>query len=156
MRKSLFFYGVIVALLSSVTSAQNQSEYELAHEWEENERRATIAANLPLGDSEAEAFWDLYLEYRAADSELDDQRADLMRRFANSYEDLADDEGNRLVTDALTLEEQRQSLKKRFLEKFASVLSGQRLFRYYQIETKLDAKKRHDWTNMIPLVPVSE
>lgn len=156
MRKSLFIYGVVVALLSTVTSAQIQTEYELAHEAEEDERRATVAANLPLNDSEAEAFWDLYLEYRAADTEMDDQRADLMRRFAESYEDLADDGGNRLVTDALTLEEQRQSLKKRFFEKFARVLSGQRLFRYYQIETKLDAKKRHDWTSIIPLVPVSD
>ncbi len=156
MRKSLFFCGVVVALLSTFTSALGQTEYELAHEVEEAERRATVAANLPLLDSEAEAFWDLYLEYRAADKEMDDQRADLMRRFGESYEDLADDEGNRLVTDTLGLEEQRQLLKKRFLEKFARVLPGQRLFRYYQIETKLDAKKRHDWTQLIPLVPVSQ
>jgi len=156
MKKSLLLCGVVVALLSSVSSAQSQAEYELAHEVEENERRATVAANLPLHDSEAEAFWGLYLEYRAADKEMDDQRADLMLRFADSYEDLAEDEGTRLVTDALKLEEQRQLLKKRYLEKFARVLSGQQLFRYYQIETKLDAKKRHEWTSIIPLMPVSE
>ena len=60
------------------------------------------------------------------------------------------------VTDALELEEQRQLVKKRYFEKFAEVLLGQQLFRYHQIETKLDAKKRHDWTSIIPLVPVSE
>ncbi len=156
MSKSLFFCGVIAALLSTVTRAQSQTEYELAHEAEENERRATVAANLPLHDSEAEAFWDLYLEYRAADKEKDDQRANLMLHFAESYEDLAEDEGYRLVTDALAIEEQRQLLKKSSFEKFADVLPGQRLFLYYQIETKLDAKKRHDWTSIIPLVPVSE
>ncbi len=156
MRKSLFFCGVVVALLSAVTSTSSQTEYVLAYDMEENERKATVAANLPLLDSEAEAVWDLYREYRAADKEMDDQRAILMRRFAESYEDLADDEGNRLVTDTLGLEEQRQLLKKRFLEKFARVLPGQRLFRYYQIETKLDATKRHDWTQLIPLVPVSQ
>jgi len=156
MRKSLFFCGLVVALISTVTSAQIQTEYELAHQQEEIERQATVAANLPLLDSEAEAFWDLYREYRAADKEMDDQRANLMLRLAESYEDLAEDEGNRLVTDALKLEKQRQSLKKRYLDKFARVLPGQRLFRYYQIETKLDAQKRYDWTNIIPLVPVSE
>lgn len=156
MRKSLFFCGVVVTLLNTVTSAQSQTEYELAHEAEENERRATVAANLPLHDSEAEAFWDLYLEYRAADKEMDDQRANLMLSLAESYEDLTEDEGYRLVTDALELEEQRQLLKKSFFKKLAEVLPGQRLFLYYQIETKLDAKKRHDWTSIIPLVPVSE
>ncbi len=156
MRKSLFFCGVVVALLSAVTSTSSQTEYVLAYDMEENERKATVAANLPLLDAEAEAFWDLYLEYRAADKEMDDQRANLMRHFAESYEDLGEDEGNRLVTDALRLEEQRQSLKQRYLEKFARVLPGQRLFRYYQIETKLDATKRYEWTDIIPLVPVSE
>lgn len=156
MRKSLFFYGVVVALLSTLTSAQLELEYELAHEVEENERRATVAANLPILESEADVFWNLYLEFRAADKEMDDRRADLILRFAESYEDLAEDEGYRLVTDALALEEQRQLLKKSYFKKFADVLPSQRLFRYYQIETKLDAKKRYEWTSLMPSVPVSE
>ncbi len=100
MRKSLFFCGVVVALLSTVTSVQSQTEYELAHQKEESERRATVAANVPLLDSEADAFWNLYLEYRAADKEMDDQRANLMLSLAESYEDLTEDEGTGLVTDA--------------------------------------------------------
>ena len=68
MRKSLFFCGVVVALLSPFSSALGQTEYELAHEKEEAERRAMIAANLPLPDPEAEVFWDLYVKYRAAQS----------------------------------------------------------------------------------------
>ena len=156
MSNSLFFCGVVATLLGTVASAQSQTEYELAEQEEEAERRATVAASLPLLDSQVEAFWDLYLEYRAADKEMDDQRANLMRHLAESFEDLANDEGNRLVTDAFELEEQRQLVKKRYFEKFAEVLLGQQLFRYHQIETKLDAKKRHDWTSIIPLVPVSE
>ena len=156
MRKTLFFCGVVVALLSTVTSTLSQTEYELAHQEEEAERQATVAANLPLLDSEAEAFWNLYREYRAADKEMDAQRANLILRLSELIEDLPEDEANLLVTDTLKLEEQRQLLKKSYFEKFAEVLPGKRLFRYYQIETKLDAKKRHEWTNLMPLVPVSE
>ena len=68
MRKFLSFCGVVVALLSTFSSALGQTEYELAHEKEEAERRAMIAANLPLLDPEAEVFWDLYVKYRAAQS----------------------------------------------------------------------------------------
>ena len=130
MRRSLFFCGVVVALLSTVNSTRGQTEYEVAHQKEEAERRATVAANLPLLDSEAEAFWDLYLEYRATDKEMDDRRANLMSRFAESYKDLAEDEGNRLVTDASRLEEQCQSLKKRFFEKFGRIHSIPLLVRH--------------------------
>ena len=45
------------------------------------ERQATVAENLPLLDSEAEAFWDLHLEYRVADREMDDKRVELLRYF---------------------------------------------------------------------------
>ena len=156
MRKSLLFCGVVVALLSTVTSAQSQTEYEQMHREGDTLRQATVAANLPLFDSEAEAFWDLYLEYRVADKELDDQRADLLRRFAESEDDVTDDEGILFVTESLRIEKQRQALKQSYLMKFSLVLPGSKLFRYYQIETKLDALKRNLWTSQVPLAPVPE
>ncbi len=67
MRKSIFFCGVVVALLGVVTITSSQTEHELAHEEEEIERHAIVAANLSLLDSQAEAFWDLYFEYGVAD-----------------------------------------------------------------------------------------
>ena len=156
MRKSLFFCGVVVALLGTVTSTQSKTEYELAHEKEETERRATVAANLPLLDAEAEAFWDLYVKYRAADKELDDQRVDLLGRLEESMNDLTDDEGNRLVTESLRIDKRRQALNQSYLMKVSHDLPGSRLFRYYQIETKLDALKRNFWTSQVNLAPVPE
>jgi len=156
MMKKIYCYGAIVALLCTTTYAQNQTEYELQHQMAETERQAMVAGNLPLLDSEAEAFWKLYLEYRAAAKEMDDTRANLIRRFAGSFQDLDDKEGQRLVTDALRVEEQRQALKKRYLKIFTRVLPGQRMFRYYQIETKLDAMQRYGWTRHIPLAPTPE
>ena len=67
MKNSLFICSIVVALLNTFTSALGQSEYELAHEKEEAERRAMIAANLSLLDPEEEAFWNLYAEPRRGD-----------------------------------------------------------------------------------------
>lgn len=156
MGKSAYVVTILVVLVYITANAQGQTEYELQHQLAETERQAIVAASLPLLDSEAEAFWAVYLEYRAAAKEMDDKRLNLIRRYASSHEDLPSDEGNRLVTDALRVERQRQALKQRFLGKFARVLPGQRLFRYYQIETKLDAITRYDWTGQIPLAPVTE
>lgn len=156
MRESVFFCGVVVALLSTVISAQSQTEDELAHQNQETERRALVSANLPLLDSEAKAFWDLYFEYRVAVKELDDQRADLLRRVAESKGESTDDEGIGLVTESLRIDKQRQALKQSYRMKFSLVLRGSILFRYYQIETKLDALKRNFWTSQVNLAPVSE
>ena len=156
MRKSLFFCGIVLSLLHTTVGAQDQSEYEQLHREGDTLRQATVAENLPLSDSEAEAFWDLYLEYRVADKELDDQRVDLLRRFAESEDDVTDDEGILFVTESLRIEKQRQALKQSYLMKFSLVLPGSKLFRYYQIETKLDALKRNLWTSQVQLAPVSE
>ena len=156
MRKSLLFCGVVAALLGAATSAQNQTEDELAHQKQETERRVLVSANLQLLDSEAEAFWDLYFEYRVAIKEMDDQRAELLRRVKESKGEFTDDEGLGLVTESLGVDKQRQELQQSYLMKFSLVLAGSRLFRYYQIETKLDALKRNFWTSQVDLAPVPE
>jgi hypothetical protein len=156
MKAIVIACGLFVVLLHVSVKAQTQTEYELAHRAGESKRQVLVAANLPLLDSEAEAFWKLYLEYRSAAKEADDNRANLIRRLAGSIEDLNNKEGQQLVTDALRVEEKRQDIKKRYFNKFKRILPGQRLFRYYQIETKLDAIARHDWTQMIPLAPATQ
>jgi len=156
MRKSLLFCGVVVALLSTVTSAQSQTEVELTHQKQETERRPLVSANLSLLDSESEAFWDLYFEYRVAIKEWDDQRVDLLRRLKESNDDVTDDDEIHLVTESLRIDKQRQALKQSYFMKFSHVLAGSSLLRYYQIETKLDALKRNFWTSQVDLAPVPE
>jgi len=156
MNISLISSAVILSMLVTTVDAQDESEYEQLHRESDIERQAIVAENLPLLDSEAEVFWGLYLEYRTADREFDDQRVNLIGSIEGLMIDLADDEGLRLVTEALDIERKRQALKQSYLMKFSSVLPGAKLFRYYQIETKLDALKRYFWTSTIELVPLEE
>ena len=67
MQKSIVFYAVILLLLHTAADAQDQSEYEQLHRGVDITRQVIVAENLPLLDSEAEVFWDLYREYRIAD-----------------------------------------------------------------------------------------
>jgi len=156
MQKSLMLFAIFLALLYTTVSAQDESEYERLHRESDIKRQAMVAEDLPLLDSEAEAFWDLYLEYRVADREIDDQRVELLRYFEEANDVFTDDEGNRIVTEALRIEIKRQELKQEFFEKFSLVLPGSKLIRYYQIESKLDAVKRYFWTSGVQLAPLPE
>ena len=156
MQKSLFYFVLVFSLLYITAGAQDESEYERLHREADIERQAMVAENLPLLDSEAESFWELYHEYRIADREMDDQRVELLGIVEEVNDVFSDDEGKRIVIDALRIERQRQALKQRFFERLSLVLPGSKLIRYYQIETKLDAVKRYYWTSGIPLAPASE
>jgi len=156
MQKSLFYFVLVLSLLHMTAGAQDESEYERLHREADIERQAMVAENLPSLDSEAERFWELYHEYRIADRDMDDQRVELLGIVEEANEAFSDDDGKRIVMEALRIERQRQALKQRFFERFSLVLPGSKLIRYYQIETKLDAVKRYYWTSGIPLAPVSE
>jgi hypothetical protein len=67
MQKSLFYFVLVFSLLYITAGAQDESEYERLHREADIERQAMVAENLPLLDSEAESFWELYHEYRIAD-----------------------------------------------------------------------------------------
>ena len=156
MLKSFIFFTIVLSLLHTTVSAQDESDYERLHREADIKRQAMVAENLPLLDSEAEAFWDLYLEYRVADRVIDDQRVELPRYFEEANDVFTDDEGNRIVTEALLIEKKRQELKQEFFEKFSDVLPGPKLIRYYQIESKLDAVKRYFWTSGVEFAPLPE
>ena len=153
MRKLI---GVLSALGMSLVApgaalAQSQTGYEVEHQIMETKRQAIVAMNLPLTDEEAEDFWPLYQEYRDALKELDAGRRNVLQEFAGNFNDLDDAEAQSITDRALSLDVDRQRAKKRHLKKFDKVLSGARLFRFYQIETKLEAMHRFNWTQQIPL-----
>jgi len=156
MQKSLIFLAVALSLFHTAANAQDESEYERLHRESDIKRQAMVAEDLPLLESEAAAFWDLYLEYRVADREIDDQRVELLLYFEEAEDVFTDDEGKRIVTEALRIENRRQALKQKFFERFSLVLPGSKLIRYYQIESKLDALKRYFWTSGVQFAPLPE
>ncbi|HEX9180828.1 MAG TPA: hypothetical protein VF859_10570 [Burkholderiales bacterium] len=119
-----------------------------------NQREAAVRANLDLTPKEAEAFWPLYREYHAEREKLGDRTYQLIREYADAYNNnrVTDEQGNRWVSESLELEQARARLKQRYMQKFAGVLPGRKFARYYQIESKLDNLINAKLSAEIPLV----
>jgi len=69
---------------------------------------------------------------------------------------MTEKEADSLVSRALKLEVNNQKLKQRHILGLRSVLEDANIFKYYQIETKLDAIFTHGRTKSIPLVQTGE
>ena len=141
----------VSAALAATSDARQADKQRLDYQAIEEARRTNVARNIHLSKTESSRFWALYDDYRTATSTFDARRTELLMRLSKQVDDLSDGEGRLLMKDALTLEKERQEEKQRYLELVAEILSGDRLFRYYQIETKLDAQARASWTRLIPL-----
>jgi len=145
-------------MILPVANAQEDenSPYEIAYQAREAERRAIIAFNLELSDRESKAFWPLYKKYRSNSKIKEKLRIKLLKKFAKNMKIMSKKDAERIVMSALNLEADRERLKKDYILSLKYILIRKKFFRYYQIETKLDAIYKFQWTKAIPLATANK
>jgi len=146
---------VIAALALLVTGtalAQVQNEIAAARNDIQADRQAIVAANMQLTEPEAAAFWPLYREYRAEIQAVGDRTLKLITDYAASWEALPDAQASALVRDLLAVQQDALRVKEKFAPRFEKVIPAKSVFRFYQIENKLDAFVMMGVVEQIPLV----
>lgn len=141
-----------VLVLGSPALAQEREEIKFSKENVKAERKAVVKSNLQLTDPEAQRFWPLYDKYHAEMDAVDDQRVDLIGKFAQSYEALSNEKALELVRQFFEFKAAKIELQSAYIDRFAEVLPGTKVMRYYQIEHLIDLKIDLDLLNAIPLV----
>jgi hypothetical protein len=151
----LLFFGLCTA---SVGAQVNEAygniagEIETARSMAQTERKAIVARNMTLTSAESEHFWPLYNRYRYEMSVLQDQQVTIITDFAAHYENLDDAEARRILDRWFAYESDLGKLRARYMKRFAKVLPGTKLARYFQIENRLDAMSNLTTASRIPLV----
>ena len=118
------------------------------------DRQAVVAANLPLTEEEAKAFWPAYKEYRADVEKLGDRMVKLIAAYAADFETMTDAKADTFFNDLLAIDRDRLAVREKYVPKIRAVLPGQKAARFFQIENKLDAIVNVSLASEIPLVPV--
>ena len=116
------------------------------------DRRDIVKANMLLTESEAGRFWPIYDKYRADMNKVGDRRVKLITDYAASRDSMSEDEGNRLLKEALDIEKERTSTKQDYIKKFQKELSARTTARFFQIDQKLDAAVDAALAARIPLI----
>lgn len=140
--------------LVALSPAQAQVRRDIAMDRAQlqSDRQAIVAANLPLTDEQAKAFWPVYREYRGEMQKLGDRLVDLMLDYAKNAEALSDSQATAMVDDYLAIQKDEIRIKSDWLSRFRKVLPPKSVTRFYQIDNKLDAILRFDAADRIPLV----
>gem|GEM_PF-617779 len=114
-------------------------------------RQEIVAANLGLDEADGAAFWPLYREYREELDALGARDAAVIAEFARTFDSLGDGDARELLDEATAVEGERAKLREKYVKRFAKVLPGVKLARFFQIESKLDAVIRMELAAGIPL-----
>jgi len=116
------------------------------------DRRDIVKANMLLTPSEAARFWPIYDEYRAAMNKIGDRRVKVITDYAAARNSMSEDEGNRLLREALDIQKEQISTKEDYAKKFQKELSARTTARFFQIDQKLDATVDAVLAAKIPLI----
>ena len=142
MKQYFLFLTLSIFFISTYTQGQN-NENARKQRWEEMKakRTAFYTERIGLTAEEAQAFWPLY-------NELQEKKGKLHRSMSAQFRNPRRNANkNRIIDytkatdDMINLRVYEATLEKSYHEKFKTVLSPEKLFRYYGAE--------RDWANQL-------
>ena len=145
-------YALVILLFAGVTYSQTSNDYlEVQREVLKTEKKAFVAEAMQLTEAESTVFWPLYNEYNEKMYILDTKIYDLVLKFSKEYETLTDEQAIELWKESQSIRADIFKLEKSYLKKFQKILSGKKVLRYFQVESKIDKLMAAQQTLEIPL-----
>jgi len=139
-------------LLSAMTLfALPSNELELMLLNKAVQKKTIVLANMHLNGETKEKFSKLYDEYQ---DKLMKHRIDelkLIQDYALKFNDMTDENANKVITKWITVEEAELVLKKDYMAKFKKVMPSADVIRYFQIENRLQLMVEVQKSSLIPL-----
>jgi hypothetical protein len=125
---------------SSESDAQkkNTSAYiELMRRKVRQDKAEIMGSVMALSAADAAKFWPIYADYDAQLSKLNDQRVELIKDYAQNYNDMTDQKADELIQKALAYQKQREELLVSTYEKMKQALGAVTAARFVQVEHQL-------------------
>ena len=116
------------------------------------DRTALIAEHMQLSSKESEAFWPIYRSYRGEMDKVTDGVVNLVLEYADDYPNVSDEKASEMVRKYLKLEANLLKVRAKYLKKFGKVLPGTKVFRFAQLDNRLDLGIRVGLAAEIPLM----
>jgi hypothetical protein len=105
-----------------------------------------------LTAGEGNSFWPVYDDYRARLKKIIDRRVQITLDFLEHPETFTDKKSRSVLDEWLELEIAKMRLKRDFVGQFAASLPARKVFKFYQIENKLDLMIQSKVSSAIPFV----
>ncbi len=151
MKKITFVISLI--LFCSAAYSQTVDDYiEVARDVLKTEKKAAIAEAMQLTDQESGPFWELYNEYNFELSKVQNMRIQVIKDFAENFENMTDAKADELWLNSLSYQQELVKLKKSYYGKFKKILPAGKAARYFQAENKIEALVNAQLALDIPLV----
>ncbi len=152
MRKLLLII-IVLLLANTVSYGEGVDAYiELLKSDMRTQKVAVITEALQLTGKESSAFWPVHREYELELSEIIDDRIELIKDYAQNYDNLTDEKARELAKKVFAMEKRRTKLKKKYFKKFERALSATIAAKFIQVENQINLLVDLQIASQLPLI----
>lgn len=119
-------------------------------------KKELIAANLTLTDSESTEVWQVYEQYSAELSKVNDKRTTILKEYSQEYDTLTDEQAHDLIRRWLETDIEQAKLRQQFAGIFRKALPGKKAATFLQLERRISLMMDVQLTSGLPLAPSHE
>jgi len=112
-----------------------------------------IADTMQFTDAESGAFWPVYRDYSHEQQVIGDERVQLIKDYASSYDSMDDSKARDMVQRMINIEDKTLNLREDYWPKFMRALGAKRAAKFYQVDNRLTLIVNLQLTSVIPLIP---
>ncbi|HMI51530.1 MAG TPA: hypothetical protein VK525_08465 [Candidatus Saccharimonadales bacterium] len=114
-------------------------------------KKDLIAAHLTLTDRESTSAWQVYEQYSAEMSKVNDTKTAILKEYSQQYDTLTDNQANDLIRRWLETDIEQAKLRRQFAEIFRKVLPGRKAATFVQLERRISMMMDVQITSGLPL-----
>jgi hypothetical protein len=101
------------------------------------QKEEIMGSVMVLSAADAAKFWPIYNEYDKELTKLNDQRAENIKEYARTYNELTDEKADELIQKSLAYQKQRMELLAKTYDRVKEALGGITAARFVQVEHQL-------------------
>ena len=116
------------------------------------DRRALVAATVPLTNAEAKKFWPIYESYQRAMDVINRQRNVALESLLPHDKPMSNLAARNLARDLMAADEAEVKAKRKMFNAVMRALPAAKAARYVQLETKISAIQAYDIAAAFPLI----
>ena len=116
-----------------------------------DQKKLVVMKNMEFTDEERDFFWPVFDKFQKKLFQVDDRAAKLVMAYAATFKTLTDDQAAIIVGEYFDIQKSRLELMDTYALKLSKGLPAKKVFRYLQIENKIDAGARYEIAKEIPL-----
>jgi len=151
--KKLLLVIIVLLSVNTVSYGGGLDAYiELLKSDMRTEKVAVITEALQLTSEESSAFWPIHREYELELSKIIDDRIELIKDYAQHYDNLTNEKAKELAKTVFELEKRRTKLKKKYFKKFEKAVSAIVAAKFIQIENQINLLVDLQIASELPLI----